>query len=398
MTRRELLKLIRALPVLWLARPRLTFSRETLLTPRTREAPYRNRVLVLLELHGGNDGLNTVIPYTDSQYYEFRPSLAIPRDQVLHLTPSLGFHPSLQSLMPLWESGELAVIQGVGYADPNRSHFRSIEIWDTGSDANQVLEEGWLARVFHDHPPPATFTADAVVLDKGNTGPVSGESVRTLTLQDPAQFIQQSQRVQSLTMTTSNPALAYILKIQQEISNSARDLHNRLQQIDSPSEPFPQTQIGHQLEIAAKLLMAQVPVGAIKVMHGSFDTHASQANTHHRLLKELAEAVQAFRTTLRHHSLWDKVLIMTYSEFGRRVRENGSKGTDHGTAAPHLLIGGRIKGGLYGRPPSLRDLQNGDLRFTTDYRSLYNTVIHNWWNFSTREFPRADAAPINCIV
>ena len=180
-------------------------------------------------------------------------------------------------------------------------------------------------------------------------------------------------------MPTANRALAHILSVQRELSIAAIDLQGRIAQRGSLGVDFPTSPIGKQLEVAATLIAAHVPVALIKATQGSFDTHAGQLTTHHRLLDELAQALMAFRQALLKHGAWNDVLVMTYSEFGRRVAENASHGTDHGTAAPHLLLGGRVKGGLYGMPPSLTDLQNGDLKHTMDYRRLYATVIEKWW-------------------
>ena len=401
MTRRQFLHLLGTLPVLWLAPP---FLKEPWAKPAAQMLTERgnwNRVLILVELHGGNDGLNTLIPYTDKRYYDLRPQLAIPRDRVLQLTPKLGLHPALQPLMPLWDAKELGLIRGVGYAKPNRSHFRSIEIWETGSESRQVLDEGWLTRVFQHHPVPKTFTADAILLGKGDAGPLSGGTTRTIALQDPKQFLKRSQRVRPLAVNTTNAALAHILDVQRDISRAGNALQARLQGVPSLHGTFPTTRIGRQLGTAAQLLTARVPVAVIKVTHGSFDTHARQANQHHRLLQELAEALAIFRTTMQQQGLWEQVVIMTYSEFGRRVAENGSHGTDHGTAAPHLLLGGRVKGGMFGAQPSLTNLtnlQNGDLRHTVDYRSLYTTIIQNWWGLSSRDFDSRAFPPIDCLA
>ena len=397
MTRRQLLKLLGTLPMLWLAPPFLTESWARPATQKLTEPGNWDRVLILVELHGGNDGLNTLIPYTDEDYYDLRPRLAIPRDRVLQLSPKFGFHPALQPFMPVWEDKELAIVRGVGYAEPNRSHFRSIEIWETGSESHQVLDDGWLARVFQKNAPPKTFTADAIILGKGDAGPLGGGATRTIALQNPKQFFQQSQHVQPVTLSTANPALEHILKVQRDISRASNDLQDRLQRLPSLSGDFPKTQIGRQLETAAQLLTAHVPVAVFKVTHGSFDTHARQANQHHRLLQELADALAIFRTTMQQQGLWDQVVVMTYSEFGRRVVENGSHGTDHGTAAPHFLLGGRIKGGMFGTQPSLTNLQNGDLRHTVDYRSLYATIIQNWWGLSVSEFTNQNFSSIDCV-
>ncbi|MCC6140821.1 MAG: DUF1501 domain-containing protein [Nitrospira sp.] len=394
MRRRELLKFAATLPLLWLApRPFDLFA--------APPAPVRgrwDRILVLVELHGGNDGLNTLVPYADERYYQARPRLAIPRERVLQLSPSVGLHYALEPLMGVWQGKELAIVQGVGYPDPNRSHFRSIEIWDTASASGQVLDEGWLARLFEAHPLPAEFAADGILLGQRDGGPLSGKTVRTIALNDPQQFLQQAGRVKPVEQSSPNRALAHILQVQRELTHAAGDLAARLQQAAPLHTTFPPSPIGRQLETAAQLLTAKVPVAVIKVSQTGFDTHAGQLGHHERLLKELAAGLVAFRLAMVQAGLWDRVLLMTYSEFGRRVGENASAGTDHGTAAPHLFLGGSVKGGLYGSAPSLSDLQEGDLKYRVDYRSLYATVMQSWWEVAGPEIVGPDYPAINCLA
>ena len=397
MTRRELLKFAAGLPLVLTIpqRFRASFAAE----PRGSNRLGRwDRILILIELNGGNDGLNTVIPYADERYYHLRPRLAVPRGQTLQLSPRLGFHPALERLMPLWQAQELAVVLGVGYARPNRSHFRSIEICETGSDSERVLEEGWLARLFRQYPPPADFTADGILLGRRDAGPLSGSTTRTIALENPDHFLKQATAMQITQTTTLNKALAHILQVQRELSHASIGLQERLQRAPALQPAFPATPIGRQLETAARLLAAKVPVAAIKVSHGSFDTHAGQLGHHQRLLQELAEALAVFTDAVRRMSLWDRMLIMTYSEFGRRAGENGSGGTDHGTAAPQLLVGGKVKGGFYGAQPSLTDLLDGDLRYHVDYRDLYATVITNWWDLPAGIFGPHEATALNCLA
>lgn len=394
--RRHLLKAMGMLPMVLLAPAWL----QALWAGESKDAksiPQWRRILVLLELHGGNDGLNTVIPYADQDYYRLRPRLAIARDQIKQLTPTIGLHPALIALMPLWEAKELAVVNGIGYPAPNRSHFRSIEIWETGSESNQVLDEGWLARLFQRYPAPREFFAEGIVLGRGEAGPLGGGRARVIALQDPDRFARHAELIRPIQATTQNRALRHILEVQAEISRAGVDLQTHIQSVAAVEDQFPATGIGKQLALAARLIAAQVPVAVVKLTHGSFDTHAGQPTTHHRLWEELAQALASFRAVLQKQNLWDRVCVMTYSEFGRRAAENGSHGTDHGTAASHFLLGGRVKGGLYGAYPSLTELQGGDLRHTTDFRSLYNTVVLNWWRFPGSMFSEPAYAPVDCL-
>lgn len=344
--------------------------------PGRSQAAGRQRTLVLVELKGGNDGLNTVVPYMDPDYYRLRPNLAIPRDHVIPLGEGLGLHPQLEALDELWQSGELAIALGVGYPDPNRSHFRSIDIWESGSGSSETLDEGWLAPLFRDHPQLKGAVVDGVVLD-GDSGPLSGEGLRSIVMERPERFFRQARRLAALP-AAGNAALLHLSKVQNAIRLAADDLEKRLRRSRDVGV-FPNTRLGRQLKVAAQLITSDGQVPVIKTALPGFDTHRNQAGIHGRLMKELAEALHAFRLSLSASGHWNRVLVMTYSEFGRRVKENGSRGTDHGTAAPHFLLGGAVKGGLYGHQPPLTDLDAGDLRYQLDYRRLYATVADSWW-------------------
>jgi uncharacterized protein (DUF1501 family) len=398
-SRREILKVAAAaVPLVLLAPPWI----EHLWAARTFEAQAGagmfQRVLILVELQGGNDGLNTVVPYEDRAYSRARPKLGIPRDQVRQLSSHFGLHPALTPLMPSWDAKELAIVAGVGYPRPNRSHFRSIEIWETGSESEQVLDEGWLSQVFRRFPVPADFAAEGILLGKGDAGPFSGGQRRAIALRDPEEFLRRAGSVHPVSAPVSNRALAHILEVQREIWKAAGDLQARMRQVPELGIEFPAHKIGKQLQVAAQLLAARVPVAVVKVSHGSFDTHAGQLPHHHRLLEELAEGLTAFRSAMVRHGRWRDLLVMTYSEFGRRVEENASHGTDHGTAAPHVMIGGQVKGGLYGTYPSLTDLEDGDLKYTVDYRSLYATVIERWWGLSATMLVQGRYPALDCLT
>ncbi len=354
------------------------------------------RVLVLVELKGGNDGLNTLVPFADRRYREARPRLAIPRDEVLQLSETHGLHPALEPLMADWKERRLAVVPGVGYAHPNRSHFRSIDIWDTASDADELATEGWLARLFAGARPPADAAADAVAVGRAGLGPVAGPGIRALTLDDPQAFLANARRVRKAEGQKENKALAHLLAVQDDILSAAAVMEERLGKTPPLATEFPKHRFGKDLATCARILAAGISVPVLKVGMNGFDTHQNQKGTHERLLRELAEGLAAFRTACVEARLWDRVLVMTYSEFGRRVAENGSGGTDHGTAAPHFLLGGKVKGGFYGDHPALDDLESGDLKFTTDFRRLYATAARSWWNLPADSLKKFK--PVDCIA
>jgi uncharacterized protein (DUF1501 family) len=357
--------------------------------------PNWDRILLLVQLQGGNDGLNTLVPYDDPAYRRLRPNLAVARDQVMQLTPQIGLNPALKGLMPAWQDKELAVIQGVGYPNPNRSHFRSIEIWDTASSSAENLSEGWIARAFESTPHPGNFTFDAVVIDN-NTLPVSGPHIQNIVLRDVDQFVAQANRMAKSGGDRGNPALKHLLEVQGEIHRAAISLRDRMQQAPQLPVPMPQGPFGQQLDLAARLILARTPLTTIKVALGSFDTHARQRETHERLLGLLGDGLAAFRDCMKKAGLWDKVLVLTYSEFGRRASENGSAGTDHGTASVQFALGGQVKGGLYGRQPSLTELSEGDVKFAVDFRNVYSTVSRNWWGLK-RDLLYGRAQPLDFV-
>lgn len=337
--------------------------------------PDWQNLLILVELKGGNDGLNTVIPYRDPLYYQLRPNLAIARDRVVKLDGRLGFHPALGALVPAWKKNELAIVQGVGYPDPNLSHFRSIEIWETGSDADDFEAQGWLSRLFSDNPTPSAYAADGVVIGDSALGPLTGGSARTLVLPGGRRRMRRTRMEDRHHAVRPNDSLMHILKVEGDYIQAS----DKLFRAPPLKTPFPGNGFGRTAERAAKVVASDNRVAVIKLAIGGFDTHAGQINPHNRILGELGDGLAALRKALIELGRWDSSLIMTYSEFGRRPAENLSAGTDHGTASVQFMLGGRVKGGWYGEYPGLDRLVNGNLRHTVDFRSLYATVIDEWW-------------------
>jgi uncharacterized protein (DUF1501 family) len=335
---------------------------------------YEN-LLIVVELKGGNDGLNTVVPYGDAEYYSLRPRISIPRDQVLQLDPGAGLHPALQPLMALWQNRELAVVQSVGYPGANLSHFRSIEIWDTASKSTEYLGDGWLSRAFVDSPVPRSYAADGIVVGSNDLGPLMGGGTRALALSNVEQFLRQA-RLAGNAGGSRNPALNHVLKVEQDVGQAAVSLTANY----ALRTEFPNNQVGNAFKTAAQVIASKAGVAVVKITQNGYDTHSGQQGTQQRLLKELAEGLTAMRSAMQEIERWDTTLMMTYCEFGRRPKENQSGGTDHGTANAHFVLGGRVKGGLYGLPPALTRLDaNGNLPFAVDFRDLYATALERWW-------------------
>ncbi len=343
-----------------------------------------SRILLLVELKGGNDGLNTVIPYADPLYRELRPDIGVARERVLQLDEHVGLHPKLEPLMDAWKARDFAIVQGVGYPDPNRSHFRSIEIWDTASSSSQSLTEGWVARALEHAALPKGAGVDCIVIDT-NALPMMGPDLRTIVMQDAKAFLDQAQATKDDTPVddAGNPALRHLLAVRREVSAAAASLRDKLHAAPAPMHDYAgRGAFGQQLDLATRIITGGVPVLAVKIALPGFDTHADQAPTHEALLTVLARGLATFRHNMVAAGRWDDVVVLTYSEFGRRARQNASAGTDHGAAAPHFVLGGKVRGGLHGRHPSLADLQDGDLRHTVDFRDVYSTIAQGCWGQS----------------
>lgn len=370
-------------------------------------------ILVVLQLAGGNDGLNTLVPYGNDFYHRARPNLGLTGKAVLRINDDFGFHPSLTGLKSLLDDGDLAVWQGVGYPNPNRSHFRSMEIWQTATDANRVESRGWLGRYFDSQCP--TCEADAAVgLVRETPQAFQGRQAHGVVFQNPKQFKRSDESagddspedamyrhmnhldeegesggsIQGLgarAMTNQTP-----LDFLERVALDAEASSARIRSIAAraPRNGFPATRLGRDLELVARLIAGGLSTRVYYLSHGGFDTHRNQAGAHERLLRELGDAVQAFCADLKSQGNLSRVALLTFSEFGRRVSENASGGTDHGTAAPVFIAGGGLRAGLFGTAPDLHPdrLDQGDLVHTLDFRSVYATLLERHL--------RAPSAPI----
>ncbi|WP_028224815.1 DUF1501 domain-containing protein [Paraburkholderia ferrariae] len=347
-----------------------------------------DNLLILIELKGGNDGLNTVVPFADPLYYSYRANIGVRRDQAIQLDERTALHPSLAPLLPMWRAQQLAIVQGVTYPQPNLSHFRSIEIWDTASRSDQYLREGWLTRAFANAPVPRGFAADGLVLGSAEMGPMAN-GARAIALVNPAQFARASRLVTPVSLKERNPALAHILDVENDIVHAADDLRPRPGQY-ALKTAFPPGAFGSSIKTAMQALASgdtaqgtPVPgrgVAVIRLTLNGFDTHQNQPGRHADLLRQFSTGMVALRDALVELGRWNRTMIVTYAEFGRRVRENQSQGTDHGTASVHFVAGGRVAGGLYGQAPQLARLDgNGNLPVGVDFREIYATVLGPWW-------------------
>jgi len=351
-----------------------------------------------VQMAGGNDGLNTVIPFTDPLYRQVRPTLGIPDSQVLHLDTRLGFHPNLQPLKTLWDAGHLAIVEGVGYPNQSLSHFQAMDIWQT-LDLDGAGSEGWLGKLVagwvdsDGHPFKAldigVQTAQAL---SSISAPVPTlASVNTYRLYpDPADVDGGNARLQALmNLYNSYPKTSPYAALLDTTALNAQDGSRQLHEASvsyQPAVTYPAGPFAAGLKVLAEAIVQGLGLRVGYVTLGGFDTHANQQTTHDALMKMLADGLFAFYTDLAHHGKADKVVMMTWSEFGRRVEENGSLGTDHGTAAPMFILGNPVNKGIFGEPPSLSSLDNnGNLKYTTDFRSVYATVLDRWLGASSKD-------------
>lgn len=332
-----------------------------------------DQIVLLVELKGANDGLNTLIPFRDDFYYKARPTIAVKNG--IPLKGDMALNPYLKQLLPLWEQGQMAWVQGVGYSRPSRSHFHSIDVWETASERGSD-GRGWLTRVL----PVRGNAVNGIVLGDNNLGPMSGRGGAAVAMEDPKTFLRQTKYLNKANYHPTNPSLAHMLTVQNQINNAANELGQIHQGRRSPVR-FPPSKFGRKLELVTQMITNGMNTPVYKVSLEGFDTHAGQTNTHNNLMNHLGGGLKAFSDAMKRAGLWNNVVVMTYSEFGRRVAENKSGGTDHGAAAPHFVLGGRVRGGLHGRQPSLNPdhLYDGDLVHTVDFREMYATLAQRWW-------------------
>jgi uncharacterized protein (DUF1501 family) len=356
----------------------------------------QGRTLIVVQMAGGNDGLNTVIPYADGHYRQMRPTLSLGAgDGILTLNDRLALHPSLKPLMPFWHDGKLAIVEGVGYPNPSLSHFQAMDIWQT-LDLNGQGGQGWLGKYVaglvdkdgHPFDSLATGTTLPVALQALNAEvPVVASPASYKLEADPAHQKQPAgaddPRVQALlklynTYPRSAPYAALLDATAQAFVQGSQQLASAATSY-KPAVTYPNTTFAAGLQVLAEVITNAMGLRVGYVTLGGFDTHADQKTTQAKLLSDLATGLAAFYTDLTAHGKADEVVVMTWSEFGRRVEENASLGTDHGTAAPLFVLGNAVTGGVLGEPPDLGHLdQYGNLKYTVDFRSVYATVLDRW--------------------
>ncbi|MEN9609964.1 MAG: hypothetical protein RLZZ628_778 [Bacteroidota bacterium] len=352
------------------------------------------QIVVTLQLNGGNDGLNTFIPYENPLYYEYRRNIGIPKNEVLKVANGMGFHPIMTGMHQMVQDGNLSVLQNVGYPNPNRSHFRSVEIWQTATNSNEYASTGWLGRYLD-----ATCKGDdpigGMTIDSIDALALRGQSAHALTMTDPIRFEKQLKALKTGQDDPiyEHPNLDFVRKLMIGSFEGADQIQAALEKTKTGMPNYPKYGLATNLSWVARMIKGDLPTSVYYTSLSGFDTHSNQKPKHQNLWKEVSESVKAFYDDMKAAGLLQNVTLMIFSEFGRRAKENGS-GTDHGAAAPVFVIGGGNKGKIIGANPDLSDLNNGDLKFQTDFRSIYATLLKQKLNTNPMNIG-IQAMPIN---
>ena len=357
----------------------------------------KDPVLVVLQLTGGNDYMNTVVPYGDPLYYDYRPRVNVSPEQVLPLDDKVGFNPTLAPIKELYDRGDVAVVHGVGYANPNRSHFRSMDIWHT-CEPDKIGTEGWLGKVIRDLDPRAENVLTGVNFGRGLPRALAlpGVPVASVAVLENYGLLtaipQEEARARALDVFArmytpamgTGPTMDYLGQTGLDALKGADILRTAPEKYESMVE-YGDNAIARNLRAISQVLLADLGTRVFYTQHGGFDTHAAEMAVHTQLWTELSDAISCFFADLREHNVEDRVVMLVFTEFGRRVKDNGS-GTDHGSGGLSMVMGAPVKGGQYNEYPSLRegDLLEGDLHFNYDYRGLYGTLVERWLGLDAR--------------
>jgi uncharacterized protein (DUF1501 family) len=366
------------------------------------------RILVVVEMAGGNDGLNTVVPFDNDLYHKARPKLGLSESDILKVQRGIGFHPEMRGFADLLEAGHLAVAQGVGYPNPNRSHFESMDIWHTCQRKGENRSDGWLGR-FLEASGGAT-SSDPAGLHLGHdkqpyalmSRGVRVPSIRSLDEfrlngSDTEGFREAVKELADARRDDSNDLLGFVQSSTSSAISASERIEAAVGMNSKASASYPSSELAKNLQTISQLILSGLKTPVYYVQIGGFDTHAQQANVHQTLLRAVSESVSTFVNDMIAHGFGERVLCLCFSEFGRRVNENASEGTDHGTAGPMFLAGTQVKAGLIGKHPRLDDLQDGDLKHQTDFRQVYAAVLRDWLSCDAESILKDAFKPIDAI-
>jgi uncharacterized protein (DUF1501 family) len=346
--------------------------------------PIGNKVVVILQLSGGNDGLNTVIPVRNDIYYKARPRLGITREKALSLTDEVGLHPALTGFKDLYDDGSLAILNNVGYPNPDRSHFRSMDIWHTASQSNEYWSNGWVGRYLDAQCNGCDKPTQAIEIDDVLSLALKGDNMKGIAVKDPRRLYGTANEkffrdvMKNHKDEAGEQPVDYLYKTMAETLSSA-DYIFQQSKLHPTNAEYPKTDLGTSLKTIASLIFSEINTKVYYVSLGSFDTHINQDAQQQRLFKEMNDAVQAFVKDLKAQHRFEDVMLFTFSEFGRRVEQNASNGTDHGTANNMFMVSGGLKQkGVLNPLPDLSDLNEGDLKYNIDFKNVYATVLNKW--------------------
>ena len=353
--------------------------------------PMGNKVVVILQLSGGNDGLNTVIPVRNDLYYKARPRLGISKDKSLLLTDEVGLNPSLTGFKELFDDGSLGIINSVGYPNPDRSHFRSMDIWHTASQSTEYLTNGWVGRYLDAQCNGCDKPTQAIEIDDILSLAMKGDHMKGIAVKDPQRLYGTANEkffkevMKNHTDQKGEHPADYLYKTMAETLSSA-DYIFRQSKMHPTKAAYPKTELGNSMKTIASLIFSEINTKVYYVSLGSFDTHINQEAQQQRLFTEMNDSVKAFVKDLKENNRFEDVLLFTFSEFGRRVQQNASNGTDHGTANNMFLISGGLKQkGMINALPDLGDLDEGDLKYKVDFKNVYATVLNKWLKANDKE-------------
>lgn len=358
--------------------------------------------LVIVQLSGGNDGLNTVVPFTNDLYYKNRPTISQNSNKILKLNDDLGLHKNLAPLKNLYDKGYVSIINNVGYPNPNRSHFRSTDIWHTASNSNQYLNSGWLGRYLDSY---GDKPHNAIEVDESLSLVLKGNKLNGMAVQNAKQLFYNAQDPYFKKILDHNKDqhlsehnLGYLYKTMIAAESSAKYIYNKSRTFNSTQE-YPNNPLGNQLKTAAEFINSGVDCKVLYTSLGGFDTHFNQTARQEKLLTVYAASIDAFVQDLEKNNTFKDTLILTFSEFGRRVKQNAANGTDHGTANNVFIIGKNLKkNGIYNELPNLSDLDaNGDLKYSIDFRSIYATILQKWMQVDDKTILNQSFKPLTFL-